>query len=223
MRSWLAWALLAGAASATGGSDRATEPPATVSFPTADGGTVWADLYGASGRDAVVLAHGAAFNKASWAALAEQLSARGYQVMAIDFRGYGKSTAGSARDGLFEDILAAVRYLRRGGAPRVSVLGASMGGGAAAQAAATAAPGEIDRVILLSPAPIDAPERIKGNKLFVASRGEPAVDRIREQYQRAQEPKRLVLLPGTAHAQHVFATDQAGRLTTAVVDFLSER
>jgi pimeloyl-ACP methyl ester carboxylesterase len=59
-----------------------------VSFGTADGGTVFADLYAASSPDAVVLAHGAAFDKASWAPLATWLAARGHQVLAVDFRGY---------------------------------------------------------------------------------------------------------------------------------------
>jgi len=197
------------------------EPPRLVSFAAADGGTVFADAYGEGGRDAVVLAHGAAFDKESWRPLAEQLAAKGLRVLAIDFRGWGKSTAGSAKDALFEDVLAAVRYLRRGGAARVSVVGASMGGGAAAEAAVRASPGEIDRLVLLSPAPAGPPERFSGDKLVVASEHEPAIERIKAMYEKTPAPKRLVLLPGTAHAQHIFDTDQSGRLTAAVIEFLS--
>jgi pimeloyl-ACP methyl ester carboxylesterase len=192
-----------------------------VSFDTADGGRVYADVYGDATTDAVVLAHGAAFERASWRELAERLAAKGHQVMAIDFRGYGKSTAGTAADARFEDILAAVRYLRRASAHRVTVIGASMGGGAAAEAATRAAPGEIDRLVLLSPVPIEHPERIGGRKLFIASAHEPSVERVKEQYDRAPEPKRLLLLPGTAHAQHIFATDQAGPLAGAIDDFVA--
>src|SRR5262249_35723972 len=104
-------------------------PSREVSFPTADGGTVVADLYAASSHDAVVLAHGAAFDKASWAPFATWLARRGHQVLAIDFRAYGRSTAGSDRRALFEDVLAGVRYLHGQGVARVAVLGASMGGG----------------------------------------------------------------------------------------------
>src|SRR5437867_9780756 len=157
----------------------AGEPPQQISFATADGGTIVADAYGEGGGDGVVLAHGSAFDKESWRPLAEQLAAKGFRVLAIDFRGWGKSSAGSAKDALFEDVLAAVRYLRRGGAVRVSAIGASMGGGATAEAAARAAPGEIDRLILLSPAPVGAPERITGDKLFVASADEPMAERIK--------------------------------------------
>ena len=38
----------------------------TVSFPTEDGGVVFADVYG-TGERAVVLAHGGRFNEESWA------------------------------------------------------------------------------------------------------------------------------------------------------------
>src|ERR1051325_9046666 len=63
----------------------------TVSFPTEDGGVIFADVYG-TGEKAVVLAHGGRFNKESWAKQAQILAAAGFQVLALDFRGYGKST-----------------------------------------------------------------------------------------------------------------------------------
>jgi dipeptidyl aminopeptidase/acylaminoacyl peptidase len=94
-------------------------PSQEVSFPTADGGTVVADLYAASGSDAVVLAHGAVFDKASWAPFATWLAGRGHQVLAIDFRGYGRLTAGTDSHALLDDMLAAGRYLH---GQRVSVL-----------------------------------------------------------------------------------------------------
>jgi alpha-beta hydrolase superfamily lysophospholipase len=195
-------------------------PSQAVSFTTADGGTVVADLYAARRPDAVLLAHGAAFDKASWGPLATWLAARGHQALAIDFRGYGGSTAGTDSRALFQDVLAGVRYLHGRGVSRVAVLGASMGGGAVAEAATRAAPGEIDRVILLSPVPISDPERLRGPLLFIASEKEPMVARVTEQYRRAGEPKRLILLPGAAHGQHILATDQAERLRTVIAEFL---
>ena len=213
--------MLLGAIAMAGCSHGAPVAPRQVSFPTADGGTVFADLYG-EGRDALVLAHGAAFNKESWRGFALDLAGRGFLVMAIDFRGYGQSKAGSAgRDGLFEDILAAARHLRERGARRVAVLGASMGGGAAAQAAAAAPAGMLDRLVLLSPAPIAHPERIKGTTLLIASEDEPDARRMAAEYERMPDPKQLVLLPGTAHAQHILKTDQAPRVVTSVASFLS--
>src|SRR4051794_21834086 len=85
--------------------------PKLVSFPTEDGGLIYGDLYGA-GPHAVVLAHGARFDKRSWSKQATALEKAGFRVLAIDFRGYGQSRAGSdGRDGLYRDVLAAVRNL----------------------------------------------------------------------------------------------------------------
>jgi alpha-beta hydrolase superfamily lysophospholipase len=61
-----------------------------VSFPTQDGGLIYADLYGKGDR-AVVLAHGGRFNRASWEKQATTLEAAGFCVLAIDFRGEGDS------------------------------------------------------------------------------------------------------------------------------------
>jgi len=199
---------------------RADGAPQEVSFATADSGTVHANRYG-SGNRGVVLAHGAVFDKESWAGLADSLARRGLVVLAIDFRGHGKSVAGTQERGLDEDVLAAVRYLHAHGAGSVSVVGASMGGGASARAATEAGPGEIDRLILLSPVSIPDPGAMHAaSVLYIASRDERMAPGIREQYERAPEPKRLVLLEGSAHAQNIFATDQGPGLTRILLEAL---
>src|SRR3954469_10566007 len=127
----------------------ATAAAGEVHFEAPDGGVVYADVYGAGPR-AVVLAHGARFDKASWKKEATELAAAGYRVVAIDFRGYGKSKGGAnSQPGMADmylDVLAAVRYLRANGATSVAVIGASMGGGASANAVVKGKPGEIDRL-----------------------------------------------------------------------------
>src|SRR5207248_3180275 len=91
----------------------------TVSFPTEDGGLVYADVYGEGDR-AVVLAHGGQFNKESWKKQAGALVAAKFRVLALDFRGYGQSKGPGDSDPmdapLYQDVLAAVRYLRKTGA-----------------------------------------------------------------------------------------------------------
>jgi predicted alpha/beta hydrolase len=57
-----------------------------VSFPTQDGGVVYADIYGKGERD-VVLAHGGRLNKESWEQQARTLASAGFRVLAFDFRG----------------------------------------------------------------------------------------------------------------------------------------
>lgn len=204
--------------------------PVVVSFPTPDGGVVYADLYGEGGRG-LVLAHGGRFTKESWARQARVLASEGFRVLAIDFRGRGRSRGGAkpppGDDGSRYDVLAAVRYLREKGATSVSVIGASFGGGAAAEASVEAAEGEIDRLVLLAHSPIEAPERMKGRKLFVLSRDDvsgdarvPRLPSIRDQYERAPGPKELVVLDGSAHAQMIFDTDQGDRLMREILRFL---
>jgi pimeloyl-ACP methyl ester carboxylesterase len=96
-----------------------------------------------------------------------------------------------------------------------------MGGGAAAEAVVRSQPGTIDRLVLLAPAPIQHPERITGPKLFAVSQGDSITPRVREQYEKAPEPKELLILDGSAHAQFLFTTDQGTRLMREIVRFLS--
>jgi len=94
-----------------------------VSFPTEDGGLVYADIYGEGDRG-IVLAHGGRFNKESWEKQAHVLASAGFRVLALDFRGYGKSRgpgdSAPMSAPLHLDVLAAVRYLRKTGAKSVS-------------------------------------------------------------------------------------------------------
>ena len=89
------------------------------------------------------------------------------------------------------------------------------------------APGEIDRIVLLA-ATVDQPERLTGRKLFILTRddfsggGVLRLPAVREQYQRAPQPKELVILKGSAHAQFIFETDQGERLMREILRFLSE-
>lgn len=195
--------------------------PAEVTFPTLDGGTVVAHRYGQGGRS-VVLAHGAVFDKESWAPLARALAEAGLDVLAIDLRGYGRSTPGTEQRALHLDVLGAVKYLRALGSTEVAVVGASMGGFAAGLAATLPQVAVIDRLVLLAASPIPNPEAISGGSvLFVVSQGDGVARRVREQFAAAAEPKQLEVLPGDAHAQHIFRTGQADRLTKLLVEFLA--
>lgn len=200
----------------------------TVSFPTEDGGVVFADLYG-SGARAVVLAHGGQFNKESWAPQARRLQAAGFEVLAIDFRGYGKSHGPGDKPPmdahLEKDVLAAVRYLHAAGAKSVSIVGGSMGGGAAGDASIASRPGEIDRIVMLGAAPNGPAEKLKSPALFIVARDEasedgPRLPGIKAQYERAPQPKKLVVLEGSAHAQFLFQTDQGERVMREILRWL---
>jgi len=200
-----------------------------VSFPTQDGGVVYADVYG-KGERGLVLAHGGRFNKESWEKQALELERAGFRTLAIDFRGHGHShgpQSKSGDDGVEYDVLAAVRYLHKTGAKTVSVVGASFGGEAAADASIESEPGEIDRLVLLAAWTDRPPEKIKGRKLFIVARDDanddgPRLPKIRANYEKTVGPKKLIILDGSAHAQFLFATDQAERLMREILRFLSE-
>jgi pimeloyl-ACP methyl ester carboxylesterase len=203
----------------------------TVFFPTEDGGVVFADVYGAGDR-AVVLAHGGRFNKESWAKQAQILVGAGFQVLALDFRGYGNSTGPGQSDPMDAplkfDVLAAVRYLRAGGAKSVSIVGGSMGGAAAGDASIASRPGEIDRLVLLGAAPNDPADKLKSPILFIVARDDASADGprlpgIREQFEKAPQPKELIVLDGSAHAQYLFQTDQGERVMREILRFLSAK
>ncbi|MGA9978063.1 MAG: alpha/beta hydrolase [Candidatus Sulfotelmatobacter sp.] len=200
-----------------------------VTFPAPDGYRLHADLYGKGDR-AVVLAHGGRFTKQSWRKQAEAFADAGFRVLAIDFRGYGQSwELGTETEDWkhYPDVLAAVRYLHNAGAKSVSVVGASMGGDAAGDASAESNPGEIDRIVLLGSEGGDSPERMKGRKLFIVTRDDqsgdgPRLPGITAHYRKAPDPKKLVILEGSAHAQFIFETDQGSRLLQEMLRFLSE-
>jgi pimeloyl-ACP methyl ester carboxylesterase len=201
----------------------------TISFPTDDGGRVCADLYGQGAR-AVVLAHGGQFKKESWRVQAAALVSEGFRVLAIDFRGFGCSTGPGQADfdnAPFEkDVLAAVRYLKVHGAKTVSVVGGSFGGSAAGDASIKSPPGEIDRIVFLGAAPNLSAEKLKSRALFIVARDDAndagsRLPGIRAQYEKAPQPKELIVLDGSAHAQFLFQTEQSARVMHEILRFLS--
>ena len=200
-----------------------------ISFSTEDGGLIYADLYG-NGERGVVLAHGGRFTKDSWQPQAQLLARAGLWVLAFDFRGFGKSHGPGDSDmftaPMHLDVLAGVRYLRRNGAKTVSVIGGSFGGSAAADASIASQPGEIERLILLAAEGNGPAERIKSPLLLIVARDDasddgPRLPRIRAWFDKAPEPKQLIVLDGSAHAQFLFQTEQGDRVMKEILRFLT--
>ena len=202
-----------------------------VSFSTEDGALIYADVYG-TGDNGVVLAHGGRFTKESWKPQAEQLAGARFHVLAFDFRGFGQSHGPGDKDmftaPMHLDVLAAVRYLRENGAKTVAVMGGSFGGAAAADASSASQPGEINRLILLAADGNDPAEKIKAPLLEIVARDDasedgPRLPHIRAWFDKAPQPKELIVLDGSAHAQFLFQTDQGDRVMKEVLRFLSGR
>ncbi len=129
-------------------------PYADVKIPTADGETLhgwWLDA--PSARAQVIYWHGNGGNLSLWLPVTTDLRARGFSVLAMDYRGYGASSGTPSERGIYRDVEAVTRYfdrhLRKSEIPTV-YWGRSLGC-AAASFAATVNPPE--GIVLESPFP----------------------------------------------------------------------
>jgi len=205
----------------------------TITIPLPDGrSSIQADLYGFGSRG-LVLAHGGRFGKESWAPQARIFAAKGFTVLAVQFRGDKKRPDGSTNaEGAYEDnaadVLAAIRYLHSRGLKSVSAIGGSLGGDAVGDADAQLAPGQLDRVVFLGSEGGSHPEKLTGRKLFLVARNDssgdgPRLPGIEAHYAKAPEPKRLIIVDGSAHAQYLFTTDEGPRVLNEIVEFITQR
>lgn len=204
----------------------------TVTIPLPDGhASIQADLYG-NGARGIVLAHGGRFGKESWAPQAQVLAQKGFTVLAVQFRGDKKNLDGSSSaEGAYEDnaadVLAAVRYLHSKGMRSVSAIGASLGGDAVGDADAQSNPGEFDRVVFLGSEGGSHPEKLTGRKLYIVARNDtsgdgPRLPGIKAHYAKAPQPKKLVIVEGSAHAQYLFGTDEGPRVLNEILKFITQ-
>jgi pimeloyl-ACP methyl ester carboxylesterase len=202
-----------------------TAPPDHVAFRAADEVEVSGISYG-SGRNAILLVPGSHGVGETWDMQARRLAKAGFRVLAIDYRGRGRLTIVPPDDEKAHlDVVGAARQLRAEGAERISVVGASWGGWAAATAA-IAEPGLFDRVVLIAHSAFDDPEKLAARKLFIVAgedrdgRGRPRLEWISEQFQQTPQPKALVVLDSSAHAQFLFLTPEGDRLYEEIERFL---
>jgi fermentation-respiration switch protein FrsA (DUF1100 family) len=85
-------------------------------------------------KGTVLHLHGNAGNISNHLPLVAWLPARGYNVLMLDYRGFGRSEGKPTLDGIVEDALAALQYLRTRAdvdAGRLVVFGQSIGGATA--------------------------------------------------------------------------------------------
>jgi predicted alpha/beta hydrolase len=205
----------------------------TIIIPLPDGhSSIQADLYG-NGNRGIVLAHGGRFGKESWAPQAQVLAQKGFTVLAVQFRGDKKKPDGStSAEGAYEDnaadVLAAVRFLHARGLRSVSAIGGSLGGDAVGDADAQSNPGEFDRVVFLGSEGGSHPEQLKGRKLFLVARNDTSGDGLRlpgieAHYAKAPQPKKLIVVDGSAHAQYLFGTDEGPRVMNEILTFIAQK
>ena len=166
-----------------------------------------AALQWGDGEYAVVLAHGAAFDAASWEEQATAIAGQGATVIAVE-------------DIAPESIAAAVAKLRDDGHAEVALVGGSAGADAILRLASQQ-PDLPHQLVLLSPNGV-----VDGlgeePKLFIASEDEPVADVSRRLADSSPgDDNVVILLPGSDHAQNIFDGQNAEKALEAILERLA--
>lgn len=166
-------------------------------------------LFWQGGPRTVLLAHGAAYDAASWTDQAEAINDAGYAVLSLE------SIDPAAINTALEWLL--VRHDAAG----VVVIGASAGGGAALRALAEQRTGLVGLVLLGTTG--ETSELGDYPKLFTASEGERMTDRLETMADESPgESNRVEIIPGNAHAQATFDNPEGGQLLDEILAFLEQ-
>ena len=177
-----------------------------LSLPGGIPATLYLPVDAAAGSDrvsigrppAVVLAHGFASDQAGMSILARALTQAGYAVLTLDFRGHGANRnpftrSRSRKDSLYQDMRSAVDFLRTSpdvDGARISVMGHSMGAGAALEYAQSDP--ALDASVMISGGWRATGPNRPSNALFIYGAGDP--ERIRKRS--ARITAELAGLPG---------------------------
>jgi alpha/beta superfamily hydrolase len=203
-----------------------TVPSRMVHFQTSDHIQLAGLLYG-QGKTAVICSHQLDATKAIWdiTGMPQRLAARGYLVLAYDFRGYGDSAGERDPTQNANDLRAAIAFAHQQGAAKVVLLGSSMGGTASLQVASSET---LAAVITLSAPQAFGVEvtnadvqAISAPKLFVNSEGDGYASDTSYMYTIASEPKQLQLYPGAEHGVAMFEADYGASLIKLLLDFIA--
>ncbi|MDA8346076.1 MAG: alpha/beta fold hydrolase [Thermaerobacter sp.] len=189
----------------------------------ADGGLLTGTRFG-GGHRIVVMLHGMRYDQSSWHPFAAELATTGLAPLTLDFRGYGTSSARKQPGSDAGDVASVVARLRADGASEVSLLGGSMGGGAALEAAALFG-AKVDRIAVLSPAV--EPTRLAGKlptvpMLILASEAEPMADEAIALQRMSPHLAQIHLYPGDAHAQRLLVGPHQADVRARLVRFFSD-
>jgi hypothetical protein len=206
-------------------------------FPAADGTRLYGAILG-SGPVGIAVANDVPHPLCESLTPARFLAARGYRVLAFDYRDRGLSDASDAPGRLDQDVAGAVAELRSHGAEQVILLGSYAGVAAAVVAASEIHP-PVDGVIGISPAPVrgqwvegpfgpigafQAAPRLRVPALFLTVRTDPYVSlrEVRRLYRLTASPSKvLVVIPaGSGGFSTIDLNSHAGRVRSAILMFV---
>jgi pimeloyl-ACP methyl ester carboxylesterase len=184
-----------------------------------------------SGRTGIVLAHQVDGDLCAWLPFARVLKAAGFRVLAFDFRNFGSSQHVGSSVHLERDVVAAAAEIRRLGAARVFLVGASMGGTAVVTAAPSVRPAVAGVVSLSGPSTfvdmdaLAAAKTLHAPALFVVGRYDhDFVADVKTQYAAARsKDKRLVVRPNGYHGTLLLDGAEGAPLRRIVLGFFRSR
>ena len=221
-----------------------------VTFATDDGlilSAWWVPASGGPDGSTIVVFPGNGGNRQDRVPLAQGLAARGFDVLLVDYRGYGGNPGNPSETGLLLDAVAAVDYLESRpdiNADRLVYFGESLGAAVAIAVAHNRPPSAL---ILRSPftslpdvakthypylptglllrdrfPSIDTISRVDVPVLVIAGTEDSIVpfDQSREIYEAAPGPKRFVTIQGADHNDA--ALTHGPGVVDAVTDFLKD-
>ena len=219
---------------ATRCGEQVKEKVKTGWFRAADGSPLDGAALG-SGKAGVVLAHQYPNSLCGWVPYARVLSRAGFRVLLIDHRGFGSSPspAGQAKQGDYaSDLVGAADELKREGASKVFLMGASFGG-ITSMVAGSELGSRIAGVVSVSGETslgtsnldaLSAVPKLRAPFLIVGSREDdllPVPD-ARKLLQRAgSKHKRLVLFPSSYHGWDILMqAPYRAQASADVIEFL---
>ena len=213
-----------------------TEGSREIAFRSTDGVKLDGRLFGPDkGSAGVVLAHMFPADQSAWYFFADRLGDLGYRVLTFDFRGYCPGGDAGCSEGeknipaIWQDVEGAVAALRSKGVTRLALVGASMGGTASLIVAAKQGR-DIDAVITLSAPPAfegldagpDVLAEVTAAKLFIAGNGDiSAAQAVDAFYGQSLQPKRPVILTTDDHGTDILSGNQAGIVSTEMINWLA--
>ncbi len=161
-------------------------------------------LFQTDGPSGVVLVHQAGYHADSWTSFAEQLKAAGITSIALH------STSS-------EDVETGIEFLQQLGKQRISLIGASIGGGAVQRVVSSGDLDVVHLVVLLGTADGNMADVADIDKLFVVSEGDFASARTHSSFEKASDPKELLVYPGVAHGQEMFLEEYGPELVEIIL------
>jgi pimeloyl-ACP methyl ester carboxylesterase len=201
-------------------SDRATN----VTFRAAGGARLEGSVLG-RGPTGVVFAHTTGADRCQWLPFARELARKGYRALVLDMRGYGTSS-GTTNTDPHLDVIAAAAELRRRGARRIVLMGASMGGTGVVAAAprirlAVSGVAELSAPTLFSTAnALAAARKLKVPAFFVAGRDDGDFAAATRALYRAAatKDKKLHIAPSSWHGVDLVSLPAVRKLMLGFIE-----